>query len=323
MKIEKRYITIAIRWIVAVMAVAFIVRQIQLKDRSHDIFDDMALLTTWAALPLLIGQLIGMLINWGLEAYKWEVLIKGRENVPFIRSLKAIFSGLTIAVCTPNRMGEYAGRVFHLQKADHIDGVLLTLVGSYAQLLVTIIAGLLASIFYLPKFVGFGPLHPYRFWLTGVLVVALCIFLVILYLNSRLLTTVIEHLPLSKKLKKYGEVFSLHTKPELFRVLLASAGRYVIFSAQFLALLWFFKVQIDVANGLIMIALSYFVMSIIPTIAITELGIRGAVSIYFFGQLSPNVEGIISASSMLWLINLVLPALLGVLFIFEMKFFRK
>lgn len=307
----------------AIVAIGFIIRQIQLKDRSHDLFDDLAMLATDSALPFLTLQIVGMLVNWALEAYKWEVLMKGRETVSFFKSLKAIFSGVTIAVCTPNRVGEYAGRVFHLQKADHIDGILLTMVGSYAQLLVTIIAGLLASIFYIPKFVGFGPLFPYRFWLLGVLVVALCAFLVVLYLNSRLLTTVIDHMPLSRKLKKYGKVFSLHTKHELTKVLLSSFGRYVVFSFQFLAFLWFFDVQIDALNGLMMISLSYFAMAVIPTIAITELGIRGAVSLYFIGQLSDNVEGIVSASSMLWLINLVLPAVMGVVFIFEMKFFRK
>ncbi|MFT4545450.1 MAG: hypothetical protein ACI9EQ_001925, partial [Bacteroidia bacterium] len=61
----------------------------------------------------------------------------------------------------------------------------------------------------------------------------------------------------------------------------------------------------------------------VPTIAITELVTRGAVATKFLEILSPNVSGIVSASSMLWLINLAVPALIGVIFIFQLKFFRK
>ena len=72
-----------------------------------------------------------------------------------------------------------------------------------------------------------------------------------------------------------------------------------------------------------MISLTYFVMTAIPTIAITELGVRGSVAVYFIGLLTANVSNIFMASSMLWLINLAVPALIGVVFIFQLRFFRK
>ena len=53
-----------------------------------------------------------------------------------------------------------------------------------------------------------------------------------------------------------------------------------------------------------MSALTFLSMSIIPTIALTEIGVRGSVAIYFFGFLSENVVGIMTASFTLWIINL-------------------
>ncbi|MAJ89900.1 MAG: hypothetical protein CMD08_01295, partial [Flavobacteriales bacterium] len=63
--------------------------------------------------------------------------------------------------------------------------------------------------------------------------------------------------------------------------------------------------------------------SIIPTIAITEIGVRGSVALFFFGLVSNNVVGILSATFVMWIINLVFPALIGMIFIFSLKFFRK
>jgi hypothetical protein len=72
-------------------------------------------------------------------------------------------------------------------------------------------------------------------------------------------------------------------------------------------------------------------MAVIPTIALTEIGVRGTVSLFIFGlYLSPEdiwseqvKLGIASASTMLWIFNLALPAILGTLFVYSLRFFRK
>ena len=74
---------------------------------------------------------------------------------------------------------------------------------------------------------------------------------------------------------------------------------------------------------MILIMTMLFVISIIPTIAITEIGVRGPVAIFLFGLLSANTIGILSATFVMWVINLLLPALIGTAFIFTLKFFRK
>ena len=71
-------------------------------------------------------------------------------------------------------------------------------------------------------------------------------------------------------------------------------------------------------------------MAAIPTIALTELGIRGSVSLYFIGLYFTSLGimcsydmGIITATTVLWIINLVIPAITGAIFVFRLKFFRK
>lgn len=318
---KKRYIGLFIKVVIAIVALVFIYREVQLKDQDTDLSFGISVLADH--LHILFILISMMMLNWGLEAYKWRILVKPIEQISHWKSLKAVFSGITIALFTPNRVGEYGGRVFHLKKADRIDAVLLTIVGSYAQLVVTLVTGILATIFYLPTYVGLGPVSPMQYNLIGLLMLGLTILLVILFLNTRLLTTIINWLPIPEKYRHYSKVFEYHSSATLWKVFLASLGRYIVFTAQFFLLLQLFDVEIDYLNAMMMISMTYFVMTAVPTIAITELGVRGSMAVYFIGMLSANLKSIFMASSMLWLINLAVPALIGVLFIFQLRFFRK
>lgn len=318
---RKRYIGLIIKVVIAIVALVFIYREVQLKGQETDLRFGINILSE--NLPQLFGLIALMLLNWTLEAFKWRILIQHLEKISLWKSLKAILSGITVAIFTPNRVGEYGGRVFHLKEADRIDAVLLTIVGSYAQLVVTLVAGIIATIFFLPQYVGIGPVTPMQYNLIGLLMFGLAIALVILFLNTRLLTTILNWLPIPEKYQHYSKVFEYHTSATLWKVFLASLGRYAVFTLQFFLLLQLFDVEIGYINAMMMISMTYFVMTAVPTIAITELGVRGSMAVYFLGMLSENVKSIFMASSMLWLINLAVPALIGVLFIFQLRFFRK
>ena len=61
----------------------------------------------------------------------------------FFRSLKAIFSGVSFSVTTPNRIGEYFGRMLYMNEGNRLKVISLTILGSLSQLIVTILFGLL------------------------------------------------------------------------------------------------------------------------------------------------------------------------------------
>jgi hypothetical protein len=67
----------------------------------------------------------------------------------------------------------------------------------------------------------------------------------------------------------------------------------------------------------------FLVMAVIPTFTfLTELGLRWGASIQVLEVFSTNTVGIFAASFAIWLINLVIPALLGSLLIVSIKFFK-
>jgi len=63
--------------------------------------------------------------------------------------------------------------------------------------------------------------------------------------------------------------------------------------------------------------------SFIPTLLISEIGVRGAVAVFVFGTISNLEIQIIMASILLWLINIALPALIGIFNLKEIKLFKE
>lgn len=275
---------------------------------------------------IMFFVLIMMFLNWFLEALKWQFLIKKIENISLIKSLRAVFSGITVSAFTPNRVGEYGGRVFCLDTADRIQAVLITVIGSMAQLLTTIFFGSLGVLLlpnYLPEFSEIISSMNISFSILVSITFLVNLLFVFLFLNTPVLSRVLSKIKFLNKYEKYNTVFAFYSAKELTKVLLFSVARYLVFTTQFFILLLVFGVEISYLDAIVLIMTMLFIVSIIPTIAITEIGVRGSVAIFLFGLVSLNTIGIISATLVLWIINLLLPALIGTFFIFSLKFFRK
>jgi uncharacterized membrane protein YbhN (UPF0104 family) len=88
-----------------------------------------------------------MLVNWGIEARKWQVLVQHVQHFSFFKSFKSVLSGCSITMLTPNRIGEYGGRILYVEEGNRIKAISLTIVGSMSQLLVTMIMGCAGLLF--------------------------------------------------------------------------------------------------------------------------------------------------------------------------------
>src|SRR5262245_35141194 len=76
----------------------------------------------------LIGVFVLMIVNWGVESIKWKLAIQRIQKVSFFTSFKAILSGTSFSVTTPNRVGEYLGRVLYMEEGNRLKAIALTIV---------------------------------------------------------------------------------------------------------------------------------------------------------------------------------------------------
>ncbi|MEC8853161.1 MAG: lysylphosphatidylglycerol synthase domain-containing protein [Bacteroidota bacterium] len=314
---------------IVAFALFFLYEQLTSKSSVEQFNGDVILQQIKEGYAVLVAVALMMFLNWLLEAVKWRFLILKIEQISIKRSIRAIFSGITVSAFTPNRVGEYGGRVFCLEKADRIQAVLITVIGSMAQLVTTIFFGCVGLLFlpkYKPEFYNIVNSIEFGYPILVFLLVLLNVLIVFLFLNASLFSAILSKIKFLSKYKKYNEVFSFYNTGELVKVLLYSVARYAVFTTQFFILLLLFKVDIAYADAIVLIMIMLFIVSIIPTLAITEIGIRGPVAIFLFGLPTPEIDmtvQIFSATFVMWIINLLLPALIGTVFIFTLKFFRK
>ena len=324
--LSRKTIGFLLKFGIVAFALFFLYQQLTAKSGVEQLSMEDVIAKLKSNYAIVILVVVMMFLNWFLEALKWRFLIAKIEKISIRRSVRAIFSGITVSAFTPNRVGEYGGRVFCLEKADRIQAVLITVIGSMAQLLTTIIFGSI-GLLYLPSYKSdfsiFFDNVSFAFPVFVFILIVLNVLLVLLFLNASVFSKVLSDISFLKKFQKYSSVFSLYSSDDLLKVLGYSVARYAVFTTQFFILLQMFEVQIAYADAIVLIMAMLFVISVIPTIAITEIGVRGSVAIFLFGLVSANTVGILSATFVMWIINLLLPALIGTTFIFTLKFFRK
>jgi len=90
----------------------------------------------------LIGTITLMIANWSIETIKWKLAIQKIQRISFFTAFKAVLSGVSFSVTTPNRVGEYLGRVLYMEEGKRIKAISLTIAGSMSQLLITLLMGM-------------------------------------------------------------------------------------------------------------------------------------------------------------------------------------
>lgn len=290
--------------------------QIRRQEDLQNVLHQM--LTEWDIMRIseVLVVIVLMIVNWTIEAQKWRFLLKGTENFSLWTSLQSVLTGLAVSVITPNRIGEYMGRILYLRNVHKLQGITVTIVGSFAQLIVTGFLGLVGLLFYMNQVTP-------DTWLYVLLTasILLCAGLGYFYFNLPALVDRIASIPFLRKIRFYLMVVQRFHWQQLIRILGMSLLRYFVYTLQFILLL---KILYVDAGWLQLVCTSWLIfwaMAIVPTIAIAEVGIRGETALYFLAPFSTNHMGIVLATVLLWLINLIIPALFGCLFVFRMKIY--
>jgi len=287
--------------------------------------------------PIVTILLLLMAVNWLTETLKWQYLIAKIEKVSLRNSLIAVLTGVTVSIFTPNRVGEYFGRAFLLREASPVKAILLTIVGSMSQLLVTVFAGSVALLVFLPVYFPFSGTWNLAMYL-GILagIVTANVAFVLFYFNVPLLGSLSGWVEKKNwdRISSYLKVLNEFSRRELLNVLMMSLLRYGVFGFQFFLVLMLFGIPVTPVQATMAIPVIYLALAAIPTVALSELGVRGSVAIFVLGIITTGTLAgaampgglslaIVSATTLLWIINLAIPALAGAFFVYKLKFIRQ
>ena len=322
-----KYYNIGIRSVIIITALVFLYFELS----KISIFEYQELVQEYFQqrefLILFFIVLLMMPLNWSIEAAKWRYIVSTKEKISFPLALKAIFAGASVSSLSPNRVGDFLGRVFVLKKISFLQGTFITLIGSYAQTLISITLGFFAMLFLAFNRTDWDVSELYLVFSLAGLLIALIIFL---YYKISILSRIIPRK--WKRVYGYIQVLSTYKFPELTVVLAYSFLRYTIFSTQFVIMLWAVGFHLPILHLYILVSTIFFINMFRPSVALIEFAIRGAVSVsvmyeyynYFLDSSAGQMPEatVIIASTLIWFINIILPALIGLFFIKDIKFFK-
>ena len=267
-------------------------------------------------ITFLVTVFVLMFINWGIEAYKWMLAVKQIQHISFLKATMAVFSGLAFSISTPNRVGEYLGRVLYMNEGKRIKAVSLTIVGSMSQLIITVLMGLAGLFFLGGNIITENLLSP--IWVKTIFYGTLAglIILTLFYFRLSWLVKIINKLPASRKFGWVIEALEGFNATLLLRFMSLSTGRFFVFTLQYYLLFRLFGVEVNFWQTWMTVSVMFLIMAIIPSIALfTDLGLKNEIILKLLGVFSANHLGISLSSLSIWIINLVIPALIGSLLI--------
>lgn len=264
----------------------------------------------------LLAALLLMPVNLSIEVSKWKLLAGSAQPISAVQAWKSYLAGIALSFLTPNRIGEYPGRILYLKRKNTIRLISVAILGAFAQFITLFVYGTIGLAYYNSQFSGW--------WQKLVLVGTSCTLLVLMLLFLRFESWAkrLENVSVLRRFQTYGKLIKRFTKREQFAVLGLSLLRFLVYSFQFLLLLQWMNISLFTTSGWMMTILYFWVIAIIPSIAFSELGIRGQVSLFLFQPYTQNNLGILSAAVVLWCINLIVPALLGSILLLRVRFLR-
>ena len=256
-------------------------------------------------------------LNWAWETAKFRFLIRAFTTKSFWESYRIVLAGVAVSIFTPNRVGEYGGRVLLVEARYNWKVVVATLVGSLAQLLTLLCCGLLGGGFYLSNYLlPDEPLLPYGIAALALLVSAL------LFLYFRISRTVqfTKNWPFPRWMRRYLRhliVLRNYRKRELLVTLGYSLLRYFTYCSQYYLLLRFYGIDIGYPTALAGAATIYLLHSGLPLPPVVGFLARGNIALLVWGVFTTQTLDVLAASYSLFTLNLAVPSLIGAVFILQ------
>ncbi|HHH50470.1 MAG TPA: hypothetical protein ENK52_05790 [Saprospiraceae bacterium] len=119
--IKNKQVNLVIKLLVAVLVILVIYRQIIVRENIDELWATFLQHFNYENLPYLVFTILLMPVNWIFETLKWQMLIQKFEQLSFFKTFKAILAGVTFAIFTPNRVGEYGGRVLFVKAGKQFE----------------------------------------------------------------------------------------------------------------------------------------------------------------------------------------------------------
>lgn len=307
----KQFFFVLIKLSIVVGAFYFIYNKLtENKELSFSEFWAFLIKNDRFSVKMICLLLILSSFNWFFEIVKWQNLVSAIKRTTLKNSLEQTLGGLTASIITPNRIGEYGAKAMYFEKPLRKRILFLNLLGNLGQMAVTTIFGCVGLVFFIKIYdVSIDYYRVARLLVIIITLLSLTFFGLqkkVLRIKGFSFTHIINF---TKSIES-----KIHAK-SIFLSLL----RYLIFSYQFFFLLTIFHIDLNYLEAMILITSMYFLASIIPTISIFDVVVKGSIAVFVFGYANIDAVIVLSIVTIMWILNFAIPSLVGSYYVLKFK----
>jgi uncharacterized membrane protein YbhN (UPF0104 family) len=241
--------------------------------------------------------LVLLVPNLAVQILKWRFMLEWTgTSISFAMASRSILAGYPLGFVTPGRLGEI-GRAFWITGIPRRQTLKLALMDKLSNMGITLLAGALSSLWFVSGN------------LTGqVALSGASALLALLVITGAVYNRV------RQKVETLSGASSLR-RSQIAVVYLFSFFFYVVFTLQFVLLVHAFESGLYVPSACAAGAV-FFTKTLLP-VSLSDLGIREGAAVFFFGRIGISPGASINAAFCLFLINVCLPTLAGIVILIK------
>lgn len=263
-------------------------------------------LTQKKPVGLLSGILLLTFLNRFIEILKWQNLAATVRQTSLANATEEVLAAVTVALFSPNGIGEYAAKALYYSKAQTKTIIFLNLVCNGIQLLFAVAGGITGLVI-------LNSFYPVFSASTVFLALGVIVALSLTIFVSRNIS--VKGYSLGKLAEKInGLPKRVHRKNILLALL-----RYTVLMHQYYLLYMAFGADLSYSLLMAAIAGTYFLGSSLPSFQFLDFAVKGSVAVYFFGLLGVNEWIVALTATLIWLLNTVLPVTIGSYYVFRFR----
>lgn len=288
------------RWVVTLLLLGIMGWQVWHRSEHFENFH----VISWRHTGWYLGLVILLMpVNWLLETVKWHALLSVHAKIPFKRGLKAVAGGIALSIFTPNRIGEYGGRMMFMPYTHRWTVVFSTLIGSISQNLIAFGAGILAVII----------LFDQSLLLKVVVAISFLVCVGAYFFIGKTAGWIarFDFPGILKKMKRHVYLLGDYSKNILAKALIIAALRYFVYVLQFVLLLLAFEPQSSVLFLFLGVSCLYLFQTFVPLPTGWDVLARTNIALLLWSESGMSELSISLASFIVWMVNLLIPAILG------------
>ncbi len=309
---SKQFFFVLIKISIVVFAFYFIYRKLSTNnDIENSVFIDFLNKNKVFSLNSILFLFFLSGFNWFFEILKWQKLVSVSQKITFKMALEQSLGSLTASLFTPNRIGEYGAKAIYYTSGYRKQIMLINLLSNLLQMSVTLILGGIGLCFFVSEFQI--SLNYSKIFLISIITILVIALIVVVIGKTRFRIK-------GFSLEKLKDFILNYPKEIIIYGFCLSLLRYLIFSFQFYYLLTIFGIEISYLHSMMLTTTMYLFASIIPSIFIFDVVVKGSVAVYLFTFIDVNAMTVLCIVTLMWLFNFVLPSILGSYHVLNFKF---